>query len=232
MRYGIMLIVVIVLIIGGYFGYQYAQYLYEQQGFERVSSLMKYANTTDYNKAFLFDSKYSHMSTKNSYNQSVLEFFSYWFLNQSLAETCLEILGSIEEANRYLSRLDAYVVNYGSKDNLTLVLSALTDKNEYSAGDEINYTIIVLSNSDLGKVPITIFGFKNRYGAYKVDNKWIKGTNLIEINVKTGLNVESFSIDIPCSPCYGVDLGLHNLTCVIRYNGLNVNVTKILTLRS
>ncbi|MEM2088946.1 MAG: hypothetical protein QXF52_09825 [Thermoproteota archaeon] len=221
--------VIIVLIIGGYLGYQ--QYAEDHSRSERISSLMEYVNTTDYTKASLFDEKYNYLAVEEKYNQSVLDFFSYWFLNQSLAETSLEILRSIDEANRYLSRLDVYVVNYGSKDNLTLVLSALTDKNEYSAGDEINYTIIVLSNSDLGKVPITIFGFKNRYGAYKVDNKWIKGTSLIEINVKTGLNVESFSIDIPCSPCYGVDPGLHNLTCVIRYNGLNVNVTKYIVFR-
>jgi hypothetical protein len=192
---------------------------------------MRYANITDYDKASSFDKKYTYLAINGGYNETVLEFFSYWCLNNTFADLSLEILGNVQDANRYLSRLNSYAVNYSSKDNLTLVLSALTDKNEYSAGDKINYTIIVLSNGNLGRVPINIFGFKNRYGVYKVNNKWIKGTDVIEINVGRGLTMESCSIDIPCSPMYGVNPGLHNLTCVIRYNGLNVNVTKYLVLR-
>jgi len=232
MRHGIGIasVFLIVLIIGGYFGYQfYAEY---RSRSERISLLMKYANTTDYDRAFLFDEKYSHMANENAYNQSVLEFFSHWFLSQSLAETCLEILGTVGEANSYLSKLDSYVTSYCSKDNLTLVLSVSTDRDEYplSTG-EVNFTVIILSNRDLGYVNIDIFGFKSRYRGYVVNNKWINNTSVLKIPVGKGFNSKSFSIEVPCSPCYGVASGLNNLTCVIKYNGLSLNVTKTFLLR-
>ncbi|MEM2940461.1 MAG: hypothetical protein QW304_02795 [Thermoproteota archaeon] len=303
MRYRAILVIIIVLIIGGYFGYQY--YAEYRSRSDRISSLMKYANITDYDKAASFDKKYNYLAIKGEYNETVLiffsywysnssladyylnnfksiqeaikhllrftrllslmrcfnttdyakvsvfydkysylvtescnesfsEFFSYWCLNNTLADLSLEILGSIQEVNQYLSRLSHYVVNYGSKDNLTLILSASTDKDEYSTSDDkaINFTIIVLSNSDLGNIPVTIFGFKNRYGRYVVNNRWINYTGVLEITVNKGLNIKSLSIDIPaCSACTGVSAGLHNLTCVIIYNSLNVNVTKYLVLR-
>ncbi|MEM2929675.1 MAG: hypothetical protein QW797_02300 [Thermoproteota archaeon] len=209
----------------------YDQYLREQRRFERIHSLMKHANTTDYNAALLFDDRYSYMANVNSYNQSVLEFFSYWLLDQSLAETCLEILETIEEANSYLSKLNSYATSY-FKDNLTLVLSVFTDRDEYllSVG-AVNFTVIVLSNKDLGYVNITIFGFKSRYRGYVVNNKWIYPTGVLNILVARGFNSKSFNIDIPCSPCYGVESGLNNLTCVIKYGGLNLNATKAFLLK-
>ena len=210
----------------------YTQYLYERQRSERISSLMKYVDTSDYNKAFLFDEKYSHMANDNAYNQSVLEFFSYWLLNQSLAETCLEILGTVGEANNYLSKLDSYATSYCSKDNFTLVLSVSTDRDEYPLSiGEVNFTVIILSNKDLGYVKIDIFGFKSRYGGYVVNNKWINNTSVLKIPVGKGFNSKSFSIDVPCSPCYGVASGLNSLTCVIKYNSLNLNVTKTFLLK-
>lgn len=216
----------------------YSQYLREQQRFERIHFLMKHVNTTDYDSALFFDNKYSYMANLNIYNQSVSEFFSYWLLNRSLAETCLEILGSVENANKYLSKLKSYATSYYSKDDLKLVLSIFTDKDEYSTSADrvINFTIIILSNSDLGNIPIDIFGFKSSYKGYIVNNRWVITSNLLpvdrlEVPVKKGLNINWFKIDIPCSPCYGVSLGLHNLTCAVKYNSLNLNVTKRLLLK-
>jgi hypothetical protein len=149
-----------------------------------------------------------------------------------LAEACLEILETIEDANNYFSKLNSYASNYFSKDNLTLVLSVFTDRDEYlSSTGEVNFTVIVLSNKDLGYVNITIFGFKSRYRGYIVNNKWIDPTGVLSIPVARGFNSRSFNIDIPCSPCYGVESGLNTLTCIIKYDGLNLNVTKTFLLK-
>lgn len=210
----------------------YTQYLREQQRFERINTLMKHANTTDYDSALLFDNKYSYMAGVNSYNQSVSEFFSHWLVNRSLAETCLEILESVENANKYLSKSNSYATSYYSKDDLTLVLSGFTDKDEYQLSKgEVNFTIILLSSKNLGEVDIEIFGFKSRYRGYVVKNKWIDPSGVLSIHVTKGFNSKSFIIDVPCSPCYGVESGLNNLTCVIKYNSLNLNVTKTFLLK-
>ncbi len=204
----------------------YSQYLREQQRFERISSLMEHVNMTDYDSALLFDNKYNYMADVNSYNQSVSEFFSYWLVNRSLAETCLEILGSVENANKYLSKLNSYATSYYSKDDLTLILSVFTDRDEYQLSNgDVNFTIILLSSKNLGDVDIEIFGFKSRYRGYVVRNKWIDPSGVLRIHVAKGFNSKSFIIDVPCSPCYGVETGLNYLTCIIKYNSLNLNVT-------
>lgn len=210
----------------------YTQYLREQQRFERIHTLMKHANTTDYDNALLFDNKYSYMANVNSYNQSVSEFFSHWLVNRSLAETCLEILGSVENANKYLSKSNSYVTSYYSRDDLTLVLSVFTDRDEYQlTNDEVNFTIILLSSKNLGEVNIEIFGFKNRYGGYVVKNKWIDPSGVLSIHVTKGFSSKSFIINVPCSPCYLVESGRNTLTCVIKHNTLNLNVTKTFLLK-
>ena len=210
----------------------YTQYLREQQRFERISFLMERVDAADYGSALLFDDKYSHMADGNSYNQSVLEFFSYWLVNRSLAETCLEIIGAVESANKYLSKLNSYTTSIYSQEDLTIVLSALTDREEYQLSKgEVNFTIIVLSSQKLGRINIEIFGFKSRYRGYVVNNKWIDPSGVLQVNVEKGFNSKSFSIDIPCSPCYGISSGLNNLSCVVRYNTLSLNVTKTFVLK-
>ncbi|MGQ9479494.1 MAG: hypothetical protein ACUVQ0_05740 [Thermoproteota archaeon] len=234
----VMVIVIMALIvaIGVFLLYQYSG----KGRSERIISLMDYANITDVRIAELFDEKYGYMAVNGKYNLTLLEFFSHWLLNDTLADTCISILKDVQEVNRYLSSLESYAVNYGFRENLTLVLSARIDRREYYDNDVIILTINVLSNKDLGRVPLDIFGFKSYYKhrGYIVNNKWIIVSNKmtedsLEIQVNKGLNTVSFKVDVPsCSPCYGISSGLHNLTSVIRYNDMSISVMNNLILRS
>ncbi|MEM1557024.1 MAG: hypothetical protein QXR44_00785 [Thermoproteota archaeon] len=200
---------------------------------KRLSFLIKHANATEL-EAMLFDKEYNYLATGNEYNRTVLEFFKYWRANSSLASLCLNILQDVKETNNYLSGLERAVINLFSGEDLSLILSVCTDKDEYLlTGDEkVRLTIILLSNRDLGDVAIDIFGFKSRYRGYVVNNKWIDPTGILKIPVRRGLNSKTFNIEVPCSPCYVIQSGLNNLTCVIKYNSLRLSVTKTFLLKS
>lgn len=201
--------------------------------FERISLLMS-LNLTDYETAALFDDKYNYMADDGSYNRTVLEFFNYWRANSSLASLCLNILQNIKDANRYLSGIEKAAINLFSREGLALVLSVYTDKEEYvlTGGEEVKLTICVLSNKYLGDVDIEIFGFKSPYRGYAVKNRNIDSTGVLKIIIRKGFNSETFSIGIPCSPCYGIQGGLNNLTCVIKYTNLSLSATKTFLLKS
>jgi len=198
---------------------------------KRVLFLIEHAGATE-SQAMSFDMEYSYLAAGEEYNQSVLEFFNYWRLNSSLASNCLKILKNVDETNNYLSRIKNSAVRLFSEENLTLILSACTDKEEYTIGKDwkVNFTITVLSNKNLGEVNVDIFGFASPYKGYVVRNKWIDPSGVLKILVREGLNSKVFLIDIPCSPCYGLQSGYNSLTCVIKYAGLSLNVTKIFRL--
>ncbi|MGQ9596183.1 MAG: hypothetical protein ACUVQY_02815 [Thermoproteota archaeon] len=67
---------------------------------------MKYVNTTDYTTASSFDEKYNYLAVNGKYNESILEFFSYWCSNSSLADYCLSVFKSVQETNKYLLRME------------------------------------------------------------------------------------------------------------------------------
>lgn len=226
----IVTIVIILLVIGGVFlGYQYyARYVKDCARSERVLSLARYVNTTDYSKAFLFHDKYSYLAINGKYNQNVLEFFSYWCVNTTLAEICLDIMGNIQNANEYLSKYHLAAVNYIRSSNLTLVLSLYTDKNEYIGGENMNLTILILSDKPLGKVSANIYGFNSRYGGHYLVNRYINYTDMIEFNVLEKIFIKSFQIYVPsCSPCTGVYPGLHYIVCTIVIKNSNVSLTAV-----
>jgi hypothetical protein len=200
---------------------------------KRISYLMEHANAT-WLEASMFDNEFKQLATGNEYNQTVLEFFQYWRANSSLASLSLRILQDVKKTNEYLSRLEKAVVNFFSGDNLTIILSMLTDKEEYVMGSDkyVNLTIIILSNKGLGNVAIEIFGFKSPIKGYVVNNKWVFNKQEWQIPVNEGLNLESFNIYIPCSPCYRISSGLNNLTFVMKYYSLSLSVTKTFILKS
>ena len=200
---------------------------------KRISYLMEHANTTEL-EATMFDNEFKYLATGNEYNQTVLEFFRYWRVNSSLASLSLSILQDVKGANNYLSKLEKAVVNFFSGDNLTIILSMFTDKEEYVIGGDkyVNLTIIILSSKNLGNVAIDVFGFKSPIKGYVVKNIWIFGTHVKQIPVNKGLNLESFPVEIPCSPCYRISSGLNNLTFVIKYGNLTLSVTKTFMLKS
>lgn len=165
---------------------------------------MKYVNTTDYTTASSFDEKYNYLAVNGKYNESVLEFFSYWCSNSSLADNIITILGNIREANTHLSKYGSAAFNYLEVEDTKIVLYLQIDNEEYVVGGEMNLTIVILSNNPLGKVPADIFGFENRYGGYYLKNKHINYTGIIEFNVMDKVFAESFKTDVPaCSACTG-----------------------------
>lgn len=200
---------------------------------KRILFLIEYANATE-SEAESFDREYSYLAAGNEYNQTVLEFFNYWRVNSSLASLCLSILQDIKEANSYLSGLERVNTNFLSREDLKLILTVYTDKEEYvlTEDEDVKLTATLLSNKDLGDVTVEIFGFKSRYRGYIVNNKWIDPTGVLKIPVQRGFNSKTFNIDIPCSPCYGIQSGLNNLTCVVKYCNLSLSVTKSFLLKS
>ncbi|MBO3769981.1 MAG: hypothetical protein QXS51_03500 [Thermoproteota archaeon] len=200
---------------------------------KRILFLIEHANATE-SEAEFFDREYSYLATGTEYNQTVLKFFNYWRVNNSLASLSLSILQDIEETNSYLSQIEGVNKNFLSKEDLTLILAIYTDKEEYSLtkGEELKLTVTLLSSKNLGDVNIEIFGFKSRHRGYVVNNKWIDPRGVLKIPVQRGFNSKTFSIDIPCSPCYGIQSGLNNLTCVIKYGNLSLSVTKSFLLKS
>ncbi|MBO3809172.1 MAG: hypothetical protein FGF50_06205 [Candidatus Brockarchaeota archaeon] len=230
-------IVIILLVIGGAFlGYQYyVQYTKDRARSERIFSLMKHVNTMDSSKASSFDDKYNYLTVNGKYNQSVLEFFSYWCLNTTRAEIYLDVLGSIQNANEYLSRYCSAAINYIKMSNLTLVLSLYIDKDEYVGGENMNLTILILSSEPLGRVSADIRGFNNRYGGHYLVNRYINHTGIIEFDVFEKAFVKSFQIYVPsCSPCTGVYPGLHYIVCTIAIKNSNISLStvKCFTLKS
>ncbi|MBO3799787.1 MAG: hypothetical protein FGF52_01860 [Candidatus Brockarchaeota archaeon] len=200
---------------------------------KRISFLIEHANATEL-EAIVFDNEFNYLAMGSEYNHTVLEFFQHWRTNSSLAFSCLSILQNIEEANKYLSGLEKAATNIFSRDDLTIILSIFTDKEEYVANVDknVNLTILILSNKNLENVAIDISGFKNRFNKHVVNNKWIFNTQVWQVSVNRGLNTESINIDIPCSPCYGIQSGLNNLTCRIKYDNLSLSVTKTFMFKS
>ncbi|MEM1547415.1 MAG: hypothetical protein QXN75_00095 [Thermoproteota archaeon] len=200
---------------------------------KRISFLIEHAGATEL-EAMMFDNEFNYLAMDSEYNHTVLEFFQYWRANSSLASFCLSILQNVKEANKYLSGLEKAVTNFFSGDDLTIILSIFTDKDEYVAkvDKNVNLTVLILSNKNLGNVAIDILGFKSRFNKYVVNNKWIFNTPVWQIPINRGLNTESISIDIPCSPCYGIQSGLNNLTCRIKYDNLSLSVTKTFMFKS
>lgn len=217
----------------------FSTYYYYNTGEEmlksrRISFLIKNANATK-SEAELFDEEYSYLAQGKEYNQTVLNFFHYWRINSSLASTCLSILKDVSKTNIFLSEAEKVAINFISKDDLTLVLSLYTNKEEYIMNEDKTFDlkITVLSSKDLGEVIIEIFGFKSPYRGYVVKNKWINGTDVLKTTIQKGLNLKVFKdIDIPCSPCYGIKSGLNNITCVIKLNNLSLSTTRSFLFKS
>jgi hypothetical protein len=166
----VVLIIVILVIASAFFVYQnYNRASEEALRSERVSLLMS-LNLTDYETATLFDDKYNYLAGDGNYNQTVLEFFRYWCLNQSLAEEYLVTFKNLEEANGHLS--EYYTEYYAKPKRISCLiehanateLEATMFDNEFkylATGNEYNQTVLEFfrywcANSSLASLSLSI----------------------------------------------------------------------------
>jgi len=92
-----------------------------------------------------------------------------------------------------------------------------TDKVLYHSSENVNFTAMIYSESDLKNVTIIATGINGRLNEKKI------------LNLKTGINEVSFNYNLPkCNVCGGISAGDYSLNCDVIYK--NITAEKSITI--
>ena len=84
-----------------------------------------------------------------------------------------------------------------------------TDKVLYHSSENVNFTAMIYSESDLKNVTIIATGINGRLNEKKI------------LNLKTGINEVSFNYNLPkCNVCGGISAGNYSLNCDVIYKNI------------
>lgn len=105
-------------------------------------------------------------------------------------------------------------------------LDMLADKELYKSNENVNFTLIVYSSTNLNNVEFKVYGITNFKRKYQLNT-------VRTVNLTSGRNVNSIMFTLPaCNKCAGISPGTHKIYADLVYNGTVVsNTTKDIELQ-
>lgn len=103
-------------------------------------------------------------------------------------------------------------------------LSITTDTETYHSGEMMEAKVAVACNQDLESAIVKLYGVKDKFGSYKINQE-----EIVEIN-SPGEEVVFLASMPSCYGCAGVEPGEYELKVDVIYNGEIYSTTKTITL--
>jgi hypothetical protein len=116
-------------------------------------------------------------------------------------------------------------VMFGSPENLVITMSILTDTETYHSGEYMEARVFTACNNDLDSVIVRIYGIKDNFGKYRINEEKI-------VRINSPGNETVFLVRMPsCYGCAGISPGEYNLTTELIYSDEVIgNTSKTITL--
>ncbi|UCD07302.1 MAG: hypothetical protein JSW41_05785 [Candidatus Aenigmatarchaeota archaeon] len=112
-----------------------------------------------------------------------------------------------------------------SSEGMKISMSILTDTETYHSGEFMEARVSTACDKDLDSVIVKIYGIKDRFGKYNINEEKI-------VQINSPGNETVFLVRMPrCYGCAGISPGEYEVTAELIYNNIVVgNTSKTITL--